>query len=514
MLRGWSLSATLLTLGPALSLMLSLSAPLPGQVDFGTPQQDTSGATGVNPISVAAADFDGDQILDLVVADYDASGCNCATSGNTCIRVLLGSGNGTFHSPAAYCLPHGESPQHLITADFNGDGSPDVAVGADGSPGHITILLNDGTGSCSTHSDYQVTARVWDLAAGDFDGDGNIDLVATDYAAGDAEGRLSIAFGDGTGALPNGFQVLRTLDGGVPGVDVGDFDGDGDLDIALSEACPSPCDTGDPGRVILLLGDGLGSFPSGDDQEIQVGTNPWGPSVSADFNGDNRTDVAVVNQGDMTISIILGSTPGNFIVNRTIQTGYSGNGFLAYLTAADYDLDQYVDLSLTVSTPGEIRVYRGDGGGGFCAGQAFSVGGGPNEHVPADFDGDGLPDLAAGTLGNPQDLWFLQNTTSSLPPPIPFFRGDVNGDGQIDVADAVYLLLYLFLPGSPAPVCLDSADMDDGGVLDIGDPIALLDYLFHSGGTPPAPPFPGCGVDPTSDCLVNCSYPQGSCPPP
>jgi hypothetical protein len=81
--------------------------------------------------------------------------------------------------------------------------------------------------------------------------------------------------------------------------------------------------------------------------------------------------------------------------------------------------------------------------------------------------------------------------------PTPFHRGDADGDGRISVADAVGLLLFLFLAG-PSPGCLDAADLDDDGRLDTTDAVLILRWLFL-GGSAPAPPGPPpgpCGPDP------------------
>jgi hypothetical protein len=92
-----------------------------------------------------------------------------------------------------------------------------------------------------------------------------------------------------------------------------------------------------------------------------------------------------------------------------------------------------------------------------------------------------------------------------LPPvtdPKKFSRGDMNGDGALDISDPVAILQYLFLgqasPGNPS--CLDRADVDDNGELDITDPIKLLEFLFL-GGDKPRPPYPEAGTDPTADEL-------------
>ncbi len=89
-----------------------------------------------------------------------------------------------------------------------------------------------------------------------------------------------------------------------------------------------------------------------------------------------------------------------------------------------------------------------------------------------------------------------------------FIRGDVSGDGNLDLSDPVELLEYLFLAvGNPG--CLDSCDVNDSGALDVSDAVYLLTYMFIGGMEPPAP-FPTCGNDGTVDSLECESYP--GCP--
>ena len=85
-------------------------------------------------------------------------------------------------------------------------------------------------------------------------------------------------------------------------------------------------------------------------------------------------------------------------------------------------------------------------------------------------------------------------------PPHLFLRGDANGDGQVDISDAIRTLGWLFT-GGETPPCLDAADTNDDSQVDISDPIAVLSFLF-TGGVEPAKPGPHVpGVDPTDDTL-------------
>src|SRR5208337_851362 len=161
-------------------------------------------AAGNGPSSVAVGDFNGDGILDLAATNR---------SDNT-VSILLGKGDGTFtpqtHSPFATGL----TPVSVAVGDFNNDGKLDLAVvnacGSDltcSSKGTVSILLGDGNGNFSLAStpgtDYTPTF----VAVGDFDGDGNLDLAVAnscggtdqaDCAKGPTNGAVSILLGDGT----------------------------------------------------------------------------------------------------------------------------------------------------------------------------------------------------------------------------------------------------------------------------------------------------------------------------
>jgi hypothetical protein len=89
-----------------------------------------------------------------------------------------------------------------------------------------------------------------------------------------------------------------------------------------------------------------------------------------------------------------------------------------------------------------------------------------------------------------------------------FRRGDANGDGRIDISDAVRILNYLFLHAAPL-ACREAADATDDGRLNLTDAVRILVHLFQSFGPLPEP-YPGCGADPTPDDLTCDSQP--ACP--
>jgi hypothetical protein len=106
----------------------------------------------------------------------------------------------------------------------------------------------------------------------------------------------------------------------------------------------------------------------------------------------------------------------------------------------------------------------------------------------------GLP--AAGKSANAAAITDVWDDTTP-PPPVSFHRGDPNGDGRLDLTDAVFLLRYLVL-GGPSPSCMEAADSDNNGTVDLSDAVILLSFLFSSGPPPAAPGPTGlpCGLDP------------------
>lgn len=112
-------------------------------------------------------------------------------------------------------------------------------------------------------------------------------------------------------------------------------------------------------------------------------------------------------------------------------------------------------------------------------------------------DQDALMAMYIDALGGP----------SVAPPSAQFRRGDANGDAMFNIADCVYILSALFVPGSPAPACIDAADLNDDGAENIADAVYGLSALFVPGSAGPAAPHPGCGLDPTLDPLRCVSAP-------
>jgi len=267
----------------------------------GTFQPQMDFASGRQPRAVAIGDFNGDGKPDLAVA-------NGILNAPGTVSVLLGNGDGTFQPPVAYVA--GAIPSGVAVGDFNGDGNLDLAV-VNFSDHTVSVLAGNGDGTFQTHVDYGTGYGPLGLVVRDFNGDGNPDLAVVTASGPNASlGSVSILLGNGDGTFQS--QVNYQTGGGSSGIAVGDFNGDGKLDLAVA----NPCGRGfqciapyAPTTVSVLLGNGDGTFQK--QVEYETGADTLSVAV-ADFNGDGKLDPAVANYFDFTVGVLLGNGDGTF----------------------------------------------------------------------------------------------------------------------------------------------------------------------------------------------------------
>jgi hypothetical protein len=303
--------------------------------------------------SMVTADFDGDGIPDLAV-----------TSGRV-LSILKGRGNGDFSSVFRYDLPG--APAKPVVADLNHDGMPDLVMlvsTSAGTPPELLLFFGRGDGTLAS----PLTVPVPDnsasfLAAADLNGDNLPDLVVT----GQSSVWVWIARGGGLFASPLAYPVEGT---GLPSLAIGDFNGDGKPDMAVAVQSP--------GGIALLLGKGDGTFAPGTTIPVSVpstGSDPVlvGPLqlAAADLNGDGRLDLAATfgNYGGSStgsaIALLLGKGDGTFQSPATVTEP------AVQIAAADLNGDNIPDLVVTLGgiTPGTaVLVGNGDAGGASYAG--------------------------------------------------------------------------------------------------------------------------------------------------
>ena len=279
----------------------------------GTFQTPVRYAVGTEPEALVAGDFNGDGCTDLAVANY----------GSNDVSVLLGNGDGTFQEQKTYLV--GTEPKAIVAGDFNGDGHTDLAVANNGDH-DVSVLLNkgDGTGTFQDQMTYQVGNGPDAIVAGDFTGHGRTDLAVANDASNDVSVLLNK--GDGTGTFQD--QVRYAVGTEPFALVAGDFNGDGHIDLAVANA------TSNDVSVLLNKGDGTGTFQ--DQVRYAAGHGPIA-LVAGDFTGDGRTDLAVANalSGGSDVSVLLnlnGTTftaPGPIATNphaTPLVTNLSGKG--------------------------------------------------------------------------------------------------------------------------------------------------------------------------------------------
>jgi hypothetical protein len=267
------------------------------------------------------------------------------------------------------------------------------------------------------------------VAQGDLNGDGKLDVVMTNYN----DGTISVYLGNGDGT----FQAQKVVDVGgsssVPvGVAIGDFNGDGKLDVVVGHDDPV-------GNLTILLGNGDGTFQA--PQTVSAGDATYA-IVTGDFNGDGKLDIAVTNYYASTVSVLLGNGDGSFQTAVPYSVSSNPSNTVFYVTEADLNGDGNLDLIASNEVDGTIAVLLGNSDGTFQAATPFTVGAGPEGMAIGDFNGDGKLDLVAASSGGNSLLLLLGNGNGSFQAPESLSvganteavaAGDLNGDGKLDV---------------------------------------------------------------------------------
>ncbi len=340
---------------------------------------------GAEPKSIAVGDFTGDGTLDLVTANY--------RSGT--LSVLLGNGDGTFQN--AVSVPIGHLVNSVTVADFRGNGTLDIVTAdvgdAHGDGGGVSVLLGNGDGTFQDALTYglgQAGSRpnANAVAVGDFNGDGVPDLATANVS--DDGTTVGVLLGNGNGTFQDAVTYpVSPVFLSIPGsIAVGDFNGDGQPDVIISHVVFQ--DTiGGLDQLFLLAGNGDGSFQA----PVAFDSGHLAHAlVVGDFNNDGALDVAATNISGNDVSVLLGRGDGSF--NHAPDFA-SGTGAFA-IAWGDFNRDGIPDL-VTANKHGQsVSVLLGTGDGTFQAPVNYAVGRLPESVVVGDFNGDGIPDLIVG----------------------------------------------------------------------------------------------------------------------
>jgi FG-GAP-like repeat/Bacterial Ig-like domain (group 3) len=397
-----------------------------------------------NGNTVLTADFNGDGIPDLVIL---GSG----------ISVLLGNGDGTF---TAALNPLSDLPGAGAVGDFNGDGIPDLAVAPAIDEGNFEVLLGNGdgtfTGAGGSFGIGNGTVTSDSIAVGDFNGDGKLDLVEACISLNEQPcNLLLIQFGNGDGSASSFFPLAFL---GSQSMAVGDFNGDGKPDLGVTNSGANGV------NVFLNNGGGLSAvsvLPAAGDSPSSI--------AAADFSGDGKLDSAVANSGSNNVTILLGNGDGTFTAAAGPATGMAPNS----LAVGDFNGDGVPDLAVANAGSSNVTILLGNGDGTFTAAASPAADTGSTSVAAADFNGDGKEDLVVANSRDSSATALLAETALTIATvknisPVgvgthlvkAIYSGDVNYGGSrvASNGNVTRSVVVMFLVSSSSSGCAESGN--------------------------------------------------------
>jgi len=360
---------------------------------------------------IVAADFTGDGEIDFMVNVYGEPGPYYA-------HLYQGAGDGTFTEQGT--TGTSERFDFMAAGDIDGDGDMDAVISGYYQP-VFTLLVNDGTGSF-TAVEYAVPSWIAPFAVGDLNDDGLDDLVAACYE----DGEVLFFFGNPDGTLSENAQI--DIGGPTTYIALGDLDNDGDLDLAANTNLPGYYQIE---RVAVLENDGTGNFYQ-PKYSFRHGYN----IALGDIDGDGNLDAAMYGTLEC-FSILLGKGNGEFVTMTDLVIDlYSYD-----VSCTDVDLDGDPDIVASNSSQG-LLVLLNNGDGTYADPAPYGDGSQALFGGTGDLDGDGYPEIFFTNVdqhtlvifrNNGDGTFQFQQTISLEYSPGDMCAGDLDADGDLDI---------------------------------------------------------------------------------
>ena len=356
---------------------------------------------GAFPLGAATGDLDGDGKADIVAAN--STGDSISVFRNT-------STDGVISFAAKVNFASGSFPKFLAIGDIDGDGKLDIAVTNNGS-NTVSIFKNisaSGNVSFDSKLDFPTGIDPQGIALGDVDGDGKTDVLVTNQNS----NSVSVLRNLSTGSIINFASKVDFTTGSSPlGAAIGDVDGDGKIDLAVTNS-------GSNTISIFKNTSTKGSVSFDAKIDFTTGTNPHGVAL-ADVNGDCKPDAVVTNYSDNTVSIFKNkSTTGSVNFNAKIDFAAGTNPFeIAFGEIEGNGKPDFVAANSGSNTVSVFRNTSTDSTIEFAGKVNFTTGTNPSGVDLCDMDGDGRMDIVAANYGN-STISVLKKTTS-IPISVP-----------------------------------------------------------------------------------------------